>query len=52
MDLNKADYDKLAGSAATILRKRELEPQQLLDILRRYAQSTIHETVKHEDVHP
>jgi CheY-like chemotaxis protein len=52
MDLNKADYDKLAGSAATILRKRELEPQQLLDILRRYAQSTIHETVKQEDVHP
>ena len=52
MDLNKTEYETLTKSAATILRKREFDPQQLLNILRRYAQSTIHETVTPEEVHP
>ncbi|MGB2868075.1 MAG: response regulator [Bacteroidota bacterium] len=51
MDLKKIDYDTLTKSAATILRKREFDPQQLLNILRRYAQTTIHEPEAREGVH-
>jgi hypothetical protein len=50
MDLSKSEHDKLSGSVATILRKSEFEPQQLLDILRRFAQSTNDEHVKNEEV--
>jgi PAS domain S-box-containing protein len=48
MDLNKTHYDKLTGSVATILRKSEFDPQQLLAMVRRYTQSTIHDNVIHQ----
>jgi hypothetical protein len=38
MDLDKAHYEKLTGSVATVLRKSDFDPQQLLDLVRRYTQ--------------
>jgi PAS domain S-box-containing protein len=49
MDLEKTDFDTLSKSAATILRKREFDPQKLISILRRFAHAAIDDHVKHEE---
>jgi CheY-like chemotaxis protein len=36
MDLTKSDHDQLSGSVSTILRKSDIDPQQLLSILGGY----------------
>jgi PAS domain S-box-containing protein len=50
MDLNKIDYDKLTGSVASILHKGEFDSQQLLAVIRRYTQPTLHDTVQNKEI--
>jgi signal transduction histidine kinase/DNA-binding response OmpR family regulator len=41
MELTNEDYDRLTGSVAGILQKKELDPQQLLVVIQRLNQSNI-----------